>query len=136
MCLQPGCPHTHFLVSAWRFQSRCPAPDVRCRSDAHCPSSAQALSGLHIEVFTHSFIHATKMHSYVKGTADQNCPPWPDRIVITCMSYLTTGGPGKECGTNKLLASGGIQERSKGSHRPPRILVGIHLVCAHHQEGP
>ena len=69
-------------------------------------------------------------------TADQNCPHWPDRIVTTCMSYLTTGGPGKECGTNKLLASGGIQERSKGSHRPPRILVGIHLVCAHHQEGP
>ena len=57
------------------------------------------------------------MHSYVKGTADQNCPPWPDRIVTTCMSYLTTGGPGKECRTNKLPASGGIQERSKGERR-------------------
>ena len=66
-----------------------------------------------LKFFTHSFIHATKMHGYVKGTADQNCPPWPDRIVTTCMSYLRTGGPGKERGTNKPPPSGRIQERSK-----------------------
>ena len=39
--------------------------------------------------------------------------PWPDKIIVTCMSYLTIGGPGKECRTNKPLPIGRIPERSK-----------------------
>ena len=37
-----------------------------------------------------------------RGTTNQNCPPWSGMIVTTCMSYLTTGGPGKNHGTDKL----------------------------------
>ena len=55
-------------------------------------------------------------------------------IVTTCISYLTTEGPGKGHGTNKLPPTGRIQKRSKGeisvqmSHQPSRILlVGVHL---------
>ena len=78
----------------------------------------------------------------VRGTSDQNRLPWPGMIVATCMSYLTTGGPGKEHGTNKLPPTGRIRERSKGeriqtpvrmSYQPPRILLaGIHLGWAMH----
>ena len=53
----------------------------------------------------------------VKGITDQNNLHWLGTIVTTCMSYLTTGGPGKECGTNKLPPTGRIQERSKGERR-------------------
>jgi len=42
------------------------------------------------------------------------------------MSYLTTGGPGKEDGTNKLPPVGRIQERSKGEKRHQSICP-IHL---------
>ena len=72
---------------------------------------------------------------FVRGTTDGNRPPWPELIVTICMSYLTTGVPGKEHGTNKLSPTGRIQEGSKGertpvnmSYQPPRILLaGIHL---------
>lgn len=43
----------------------------------------------------------------------RNHRPWPSPIVNICMSYLTTRGPGKERGTNKLPATGIIWERSK-----------------------
>ena len=39
------------------------------------------------------------------------------------MSYLTTGSPGKECGTNKLPPTGRIQERSKGERRCQAICL-------------
>ena len=58
------------------------------------------------------------MHgSYVRGTTDRNYPPWADKIVTTCMSYLTTGGLGKKQGTNKLPPTGRIWERSKREKR-------------------
>ena len=53
----------------------------------------------------------------VRGATDQNHVPWPDTIVTTCMSYLTTGGPCKELRNNKLPPTGRIQERSKGERR-------------------
>ena len=31
----------------------------------------------------------------VRGTTDRSQLTWPGAIVATCMSYLTTGGPGK-----------------------------------------
>ena len=43
-----------------------------------------------------------------------NCPPWPGTVVTICMSCFTTGGPGKEQGTNKPPWTGRVQERSKG----------------------
>ena len=73
----------------------------------------------------------------VRGTTDWDHPPRPGTIVTTCMSYLTTEGPGKGHRTNKLPPTGRIQKTSKGeisvqmSHQPPRILLaGIHLDWA------
>ena len=70
----------------------------------------------------------------VRGPTDQNQPLWLGLRVTTCMSYLTTGSPGKELGTNTLLPTERIRQRSKGESRlhkfyqPPRILLaGIHL---------
>ena len=83
----------------------------------------------------------------VRGTTDQNHPPWPGMMVITCMSYLTTGGPGKERRTNKPPPTGRIRERSKEERRcqsicPTNLSESFSLesilaewwVC--HQEGP
>ena len=53
----------------------------------------------------------------VKATTDWNRPLSPGLLVTTCMSYLTTGAPGKERGTNKLPLTGRIQERSKAEKR-------------------
>ncbi|XP_059941093.1 UPF0547 protein C16orf87 homolog [Mesoplodon densirostris] len=58
-----------------------------------------------------------------------------------------TGGPGKECGTNKLLPTGRIRERSKGERRlksicPANLPESFSLEsilaeqCTCHQEGP
>ena len=84
---------------------------------------------------------------FVRGTTDRNCMPWPGPKVTTCMSYLTTGGPGKERGTNKLPPTGKIRERSKGERRhqsicPANLPESFTLEsilagwCACHQEGP
>ena len=54
---------------------------------------------------------------FVRGTTDQNYLPWSGTTVITCISYLTTGSSGKECGTNKLPPTGRIWERSKEQRR-------------------
>ena len=53
----------------------------------------------------------------VMGTSDQNFPPWPGPIVTTLLRYLTTGGPCKECRTNKLPPTWRIWKRSKGERR-------------------
>ena len=50
---------------------------------------------------------------------DWNCPSWPDTIVIIFMSHVTTGGSGKEHGTNKPPPTGRAQERSKGDTTCP-----------------
>ena len=68
-------------------------------------------------------------------------------IVTICMSYLTTGGPGKERGTDKLPPTRRIRERSKGErrHQPicPTNLPGPFSLesilaeqCARHQGRP
>ena len=68
----------------------------------------------------------------------------PDQAVVAIwLSFLATGGPGKECRTNKLPPTR-IQERSKReetpvhmSHQPPRILLsGIHLGWAMPSKDP
>ena len=71
---------------------------------------------------------------FVRGNTDQNHLPWPDKTVAICLSYLTKGGHGKECRTNKLPPTRRVLERSKGerrhhiSYQPPRILhTGLHL---------
>lgn len=52
------------------------------------------------------------MHgSYVRGTTDP-ATPWADKIVTTCMGYLTTGGLIRNRAT-KLPPTGRIWERSK-----------------------
>ena len=56
-----------------------------------------------------------KVHrSIIRGNIDWNCPPWPGKTVATCMSYLKTGGPVKECRTNKLPPTGRTWQRQKG----------------------
>ena len=81
----------------------------------------------------------------VRGTTDWNHLPWPGRIVTSCLSYLTTGGPGKQRGTNRLPPTGSIQERSKGerrhqSMRPANLPESSSLAsiladqCSCHQE--
>ena len=60
---------------------------------------------------------------------------WPGKIVAICVSYLTTGGPGKELRTNELPNRknlGEVKRREETpvrmSYRPPRILLaGVHL---------
>ena len=85
--------------------------------------------------------------THVRGIADWNLLPWPGTTVTMCMSYLTTGGPGKEQGTNKLPPTGRIQERSKGGRRCQSICPtnfpessSLEFVlsepCACCQEGP
>ena len=67
--------------------------------------------------------------------------------VTTCVSYLTTGGPGKEHGTDKPPPTRRIQERSKGERRLQSICPAdlpepfplesiLAKLCVHHQEGP
>ena len=61
----------------------------------------------------------------------------PGKIVATFMSYLRTGGPGKEHRTNKLPPTRRTQERSKRreempartSYPPPRILLTRINLC-------
>ena len=75
------------------------------------------------------------------GNIDQNCPSWSGTISY-CTSYLTSGGPGKEWGTNKLTPTRKIRERSKGARdtstydsKSPQILLdGIHLGWDMHTE--
>ena len=60
---------------------------------------------------------------------------WPGKIVAICVSYLTTGGPGKELRTNELPNRknlGEVKRREETpvhmSYWPPRILLaGVHL---------
>ena len=61
--------------------------------------------------------HVLLLQSFCWGNTDRNCPARPGPIVITGMSYLTTGGPGKERGTNKLPPTRRIWEKSKGERR-------------------
>ena len=51
--------------------------------------------------------------SAIRGATDKSCLPGLDTTLTTCMSYLTTGGPGKEPRTNKLPPTRKNQERSK-----------------------
>ena len=50
---------------------------------------------------------------------DWNRLPWPGTVVTSHMSCFTTGGPGKEQGTNKPPPTGRVQERSKGDTTCP-----------------
>lgn len=55
-----------------------------------------------------------KMSISVTGTTDQDHPTLARQDRFTCMSYLKTGGPGKQRGTHKLRTKVRIRERSKG----------------------
>lgn len=59
----------------------------------------------------------------IMGTTYQNCLPWPDLRVTTCVSYLTMGGPSKECRTNKIPPIGRIWEKSKSERRCQSIFA-------------
>ena len=83
----------------------------------------------------------------VRATTDRNHPPWPGLITTTFRSYLITGGPGKEHGTNKLPPTGRSQERSKGGRRHQSMCLTklsesfslesiLAEQCMCHQEGP
>ena len=54
-----------------------------------------------------------------KKHTDRNHPPWAGIIITVCVNYFTTGGPGKEHGTNKSPPTGKVQERSKGDTMCP-----------------
>ena len=53
----------------------------------------------------------------VRRNTNQNCLPWPGTIVTICMSYLTTGGPGKKYRAKKLIPTKRIQEILKEERR-------------------
>ena len=58
----------------------------------------------------------------IRGNTEQNRLPWPGTIIticMICMSYLTTGAPGKKCRTGKLIPTKRIQEIAKGERRCP-----------------
>ena len=68
-------------------------------------------------------------------------------MIVTCMNCLATGGPSKECRTNKLPPTRRIQERSKGERRcqskcPTNLLESflpesvLTKQCTQHKEGP
>ena len=57
----------------------------------------------------------------VREPTDLNHQPWPGMRVTTCMSYLTTGGPGKEHRNNKMPTTGIIQGRPNGERRHQSI---------------
>ena len=61
----------------------------------------------------------------VRGTSDQSYPPWPGWMVTTLLSYLTTGGLCKECGTNKLPPTWRIWKRSEGERRCQSLCATI-----------
>ena len=80
------------------------------------------------------------VHSVRGSTLTETAHP-PGTIVTIRMSCFTTGGPGKEHGTNKPSPTWRVQERSKNDAAcpaTPRILLaGIRLgqTSVHHQEG-
>ena len=56
-----------------------------------------------------------KMRNTVRGKhTDWSHPSWPATTVAICMRCFTTGGPGKEHGTNKPPPARRVQEKSKG----------------------
>ena len=75
----------------------------------------------------------------LEETLTETARPGQAKTVTMCMSYFTTGDPGKEHGTNKPPPKGRTRERSKRERRrhmstcclgrqPPRMLpAGIHL---------
>ena len=60
---------------------------------------------------------------------DGNHPPWPGTGVTVFVSYFTTGGPGKEQGTNKPPTENSAKVKRRHCVLPlPRILLaGFHL---------
>ena len=63
----------------------------------------------------------------VRGNNDWNCPSCQTLTIVTiCMSYFTTGDPGKEHGTNKPSPTGRIQENSKGDSMCPTTSQNLH----------
>ena len=80
----------------------------------------------------------------VRGKTGWNLSSWPDTTVTIRMSYFTTGGPGKEHGTNKTALTGRIWERSKGDPSPNVLPTSqkfsslesiLAECCVCHQEG-
>ena len=58
-------------------------------------------------------------HPFVRGSTQTETAPWPETIVTICMRCFTTGGPGKEQGTNKPPPTRRVPERSKGDTTCP-----------------
>ena len=61
----------------------------------------------------------TFLDASVKGNIDWNHPLWPSTTVAICMSYFTTGDPGKEHRTNKPSPTWRVRESSKGGTTCP-----------------
>ena len=51
--------------------------------------------------------------SHIVMLGEAHCPPWPGTTVTICISCFTTGGSGKEHGTNNPPPTGRVWERSK-----------------------
>ena len=76
----------------------------------------------HHLLFTRRSVMAqlSKSTVHMLGEAHQLKPPTcPGTKVTICMSCFTTGGPGKEHGTNKPPPTGSVRERSKGDTTCP-----------------
>ena len=56
---------------------------------------------------------------FVRGSTDWNRPPWPGTMITICISYLVTGGPGKECRTSHdQLEELGKSQKERGDSSP------------------
>ena len=79
--------------------------------------------------------------STVRENIDWNHPPWPGTMVTICVSYFTTGSPGREHRTNKPPPTRRVRERSKGDTTCPTTSQNPRwrpswLSNMHHQKGP
>ena len=100
------------------YQSLCPIPKTFFSSSFKLTSFSEIIRASQTQ---HRWIEQWEaIFWYCKGKhTDWNRPPWPGTTVTICMSCFTTGGPGKEQGTNKPPPTRRARERSKGDTTCP-----------------
>ena len=84
---------------------------------SRCPVAQFAVQNTERGAGLREAIMSSILDPDVTRNTDQNHLPWPGTIVTICISYLTTGDPGKNCRTNKLIPTKRIQEILKKERR-------------------
>ena len=84
---------------------------------SRCPVAQFAVQNTERGAGLREAIMSSILDPDVTRNTDQNHLPWPGTIATICISYLTTGDPGKNCRTNKLIPTKRIQEILKEERR-------------------